>query len=262
MNLADDFLAPREAWPHVRTAAARALELDSTLADAHTFLGAVLQWYEKDLPGAEKELRQAIKLNPSDANARFNLGRLLVLGGRTEEGLTEYRRAVVLDPLSALWRFGVADALVWSVSADAAMTVAREALNVDPNIGITYEVLGNIHFAKGDLVQAASAFRRAEELGWTKASFGRAVVYARSGQPDSARRIAQRWESEATRRWVAPDLIAGIYATLGERDKAFQLLEQAYEERAGYLLMLRVRPDLIPLRGDPRFVALARKLGI
>ena len=262
MNLADDFIAPKEAWPHVRTAATRALELDSTLADAHTFLGAVLQWYEKDLSGAERELRQAMKLNPSDANARFNLGRLLVLSGRTAEGLAEYRRAVALDPLSALWRYGLAEALVWTDSADAAMTVAREALQVDPNIGITYEVLGNIHFAKGDLVQAASAFRRAEELGWTKASFGRAVVYARSGQPDSARRIAQRWESEATRRWVAPDLIAGIYATLGERDKAFRLLERAYEERAGYLLMLHVRPDLIPLRGDPRFVALARKLGI
>jgi serine/threonine-protein kinase len=241
MNLADDFIAPTEAWPHARTAAARALELDSTLADAHTFLGAVLQWYEKDLPGAERELRQAMKLNPSDANARFNLGRLLVLSGRTGEGLVEYRRAVGLDPLSALWRYGLAEALVWTDSVDAAMTVAREALEVDPNIGSTYEVLGNIHFAKGDLAQAASAFRRAEELGWTKASFGRAVVYARSGQPDSARGIAHRWESEATRRWVAPDLIAGIYATLGERDKAFRLLEQAYEERAGYLLMLHVR---------------------
>jgi eukaryotic-like serine/threonine-protein kinase len=262
MNLADDFIAPKEAWPQVRAAAGSALELDSTLADAHTFLGAALQWYEKDLRGAERELQRAIKLNPNDANARFNLGRLLVLTDRTEEGLVEYRNAVVLDPLSALWRYGLAEALVWTDSLDAALAVVREALEVDPNIGITHEVLGHIHFAKGELAQAASAYRRAEELGWTKASFGRALVYARSGQPDSARRIAQRWEREAARRWVAPDLIAGIYATLGERDKAFQLLEHAYEERAGYLLMLHVRADLIPLRGDPRFAALARKLGL
>jgi tetratricopeptide (TPR) repeat protein len=123
-------------------------------------------------------------------------------------------------------------------------------------------VLGNIYFAKGDLTQAGVAFERAEELGWTSASFGRAMVYALSGKPDSARQIAKRWEAEASRRWVAPDLIAGIYATLGEREKAFQLLEKAYQERAGYLLMLQVRADLIPLRRDARFATLARKLGL
>jgi serine/threonine-protein kinase len=262
MLLADDFIAPKEAWPRVRTAAGRALELDSTLADAHTFLGAVLQWYEKNLPEAEREFRRAVTLNPNDANARFNLGRLLVLTRRPEHGLEEYRKAVALDPLSALWQYGLAEALVWTGSVDAAMATAHKALSLDPNIGIAHEVLGSIYFAKGELGQAGEAYQRAEELGWTKASFGRAMVHARFGHPDSARRIAQRWETESVRRWVAPDLIAGIYATLGERDKAFRLLEEAYEERAGYLLMLRVRADLIPLRGDPRFAALARKLGL
>jgi serine/threonine-protein kinase len=262
MMLADDFIAPKDAWPRVRAAAGRALALDSTLADAHTFLGAVLQWYEKDLPGAERELRRAVSLNPSDANTRFNLGRLLVLTGRPGDGLLEYRKAVVLDPLSALWQYGLAEALVWTDSLDAAMVTARKALALDPSIGSAHEVLGSIHFAKGDLARAGSSYRRAEELGWTKASFGRALVQARSGQPDSARLVAQRWERESSVRWVAPDLIAGIYATLGERDKAFRLLEQAYQERAGYLLMLRVRADLVPLRDDPRFEALARRLGL
>jgi serine/threonine-protein kinase len=262
MLLADDFIAPKEAWPRVRTAASRALELDSTLADAHTFLGAVLQWYEKDLPEAEREFRRAVRLNPNDANARFNLGRLLVLTGRPEQGLGEYRKAVVLDPLSALWQYGLAEALVWAGSLDAAMATAHKALALDPNLGFTHQVLGTIYFAKGALAQAGAAYQRAEELGWANASFGRAMVYALSGHPDSARRIARRWETEAARRWVAPDLIAGIYATLGEREKAFRLLEKAYEERAGYLLMLQVRADLIPLRDDPRFAALARKLGL
>jgi TolB-like protein/tetratricopeptide (TPR) repeat protein len=262
MLLADDFIAPKEAWPRVRTAAGRALGLDSTLADAHTFLGAALQWYEKDLPEAQREFRRAVKLNPSDANARMNLGRLLVLTGRPEEGLAEYRKAVVLDPLSALWQYALAEALVWTDSVDRAMATARKALELDPNVGITHEVLGTIHFARGDLAQAGAAYRRAEELGWPKASFGRAIVYALTGHPDSARSIAQRWEREASRRWVAPDLIAGIYAALGEREKAFGLLERAYEERAGYLLMLQVRADLVPLRADPRFAALARKLGL
>jgi tetratricopeptide (TPR) repeat protein len=262
MMLADDFIAPREAWPRVRLAAGRALGLDSTLADAHTHLGAVHQWYEKELPGAERELRQAVSLNPSDANTRFNLGRLLVLTGRPEEGLAEYRKAAALDPLSALWQYGLAEALVWTDSLGAAMATARLALELDPNLGIAHEVLGHIHYAQGQLPQAAASYRRAEELGWDKASFGRALVYARSGQPDSARRIAQRWEAEAEHRWVAPDLIAGVYATLGEREKAFELLEKAYEERAGYLLMLQVRPDLSPLRGDPRFATLARRLGL
>jgi eukaryotic-like serine/threonine-protein kinase len=262
MLLADDFIAPKEAWPRVQTAASRALELDSTLADPHTSLGAVLQWFEKDLPPAERHFRRAVKLNPSDANARFNLGRLLILTGRPNEGLVEYRKAVGLDPLSAMWQYGLAEALVWTDSTDAALTTARKALALDPNIGIAHQVLGTIYFAKGALAQAGAAFQRAEELGWVTGSFGRATVYALSGHADSARLIARRWESEAARRWVAPDLIAGIYATLGEREKAFRLLEKAYEERAGYLLMLQVRADLIPLRGDPRFAALVRKLGL
>jgi serine/threonine-protein kinase len=262
MLLADDFIAPKEAWPRVRIAAGRALDADSTLADAHTFLGAALQWYEKDLPGAEQEFRRAVTLNPSDANARFNLGRLLVLTGRSEEGLAECRKAVVLDPLSAIWQYGLSEALLWSDSADAAMATARKALALDPNVGPAHEVLGSIYFAKGELAEAAEAYRRAEELGWTKASLGLAIVHARSGHPDSAKRIARRWEMEATRRWVAPDLIAGIYASLGEHEEAFRLLEQAYRDRAGYLLMLNVREDLAPLRGDRRFEALARKLGL
>ena len=262
MMLADDFVAPREAWPKVRAAALRALELDSTLADAHTLLGAVLQWYEKDLTAAERELRLAMTLNPNDANTRFNLGRLLVLTGRAPRGLDEYRRAIALDPLSAVWFEELGRALVWTGQFDAAMAPARQALALDPDLAITHEVLGNIHFAKGALEQAGLAYRRAEQLGWTNASFGRAMVYAASGHPDSARQIAHRWEVESARRWVAPDLIAGIYATLGDHDKAFRLLEQAYRERAGYLLMLQVRPDLASLRGDPRFTSLARKLGL
>jgi len=262
MMLADDFVAPREAWPKVRMAALRALELDSASADAHTLLGAVLQWYEKDLTGAERELRLAMTLNPNDANTRFNLGRLLVLTGRASEGLDEYRRAIALDPLSAIWVEELARALVWAGQVDAAMSTARQALALDPDLAITHEVLGNIHFAKGALEPAGLAYRQAEQLGWTNASFGRAMVHAASGHPDSARQIAQQWEVEAARRWVAPDLIAGIYAALGEHDKAFRLLEQAYQKRAGYLLMLHVRPDLMSLRGDPRFTSLARKLGL
>jgi eukaryotic-like serine/threonine-protein kinase len=262
MMLADDFVAPDEAWPKVRAAALRALERDSTLAEAHTFLSAALQWYDKDLTAAERELRRAMALNPNDANTRFNLGRLLVLTGRAREGLDEYSRATQLDPLSTLWFAGLAEGLLWVGEMDSARAAARQALALEPDFALAYKLLGDIHLAQDELEQAGEAYRRGEELGWTQARVGRAMVYAASGHADSARRIAQRWELEATRRWVAPDLIAGIYATLGDTDRAFRLLEQANREHAGYLLMLNVRPDLAPLRNDPRFALLARKLGL
>ena len=260
MMLADDFVAPNEAWPKVRAAALRALELDSTVADAHTFLSAALQWYDKDLTGAERELRRALALNPNDANTRFNLGRLLVLTGRAREGLEEYTRATQLDPLSALWFTGLAEALLWMGRLDSATAAARQALALERDFGLAHRILGDIHLAHGALEKAGGTCAPRSWL--DPGEVGRAMVYAASGHPDSARRIAQRWEVEATRHWVAPDLIAGIYATLGDTGKAFRLLEEAYREHAGYLLMLNVRQDLAPLRGDPRFALLVRKLGL
>ena len=262
MSLADDFVAPRDAWPKVRVAALRALQLDSTVADAHTLLGDVHQWYEKDLQGAEHEFNRALDLNPNEANAHFNLGRLLVLTARPEAGIDQYEQAILLDPLAPVWPEELARALVWSGYPDSALSAVRRALELDPNLALAHDALGFVHFARAAYMEAAASFERAETLGWPNASFGRAMVYAAVGRQGEAKRVAEQWEREAARRWVPLDLVAGVYAMCGEPERAFQLLERAYRERAGYLLMLQVRPDLMSLRDDPRFTDLAERLGL
>ena len=249
MNLADDFIAPKEAWPRVRTAAGRALELDSTLADAHTFLGAVLQWYEKDLPGAERELRRAVKLNPSDANARFNLGRLLVLsGGRRKAWRSTGRRSSSTRsrPCGGMhsrrrWYGPTRRTRPWRSARRPWRSTPTSALPMRCSAPSTGQG-GARPGGRGLPTRRAARVDQGELRAstWCMPAPGSPI------QRDVSRGDGRR---KPGRRWVAPDLIAGIYATLGERDRAFGLLEQAYEERAGYLLMLQVRPDLVPLEG-------------
>lgn len=264
------FVLPSEAMPRAESAALRAIELDATVAEAHASLALVRMFYERDWPGAEKEFRRALRLNPSYAAAHDWFAIYLMATGRAEEALASIRRAQELDPLSLVVNTDVACALYYARRFDDSIRQCRWVLETEPNfvtahfrIGLAYEQLGRYD-------EAAEAFRNAIALsaddskaeamaafkGGADARASLAHTHALKGDREAARGILAGLEEQAARAYVPPHDIAMIYSALGEADKAFEWLGMAYKERFSLLVLLELDPRFDHLRADPRLKTL------
>ncbi len=261
------FMLPSEAMPKAKAAALRAIELDTTVAEAHASLALVRMFYERDWPGAEKDFRQALRLNPSYAAAHDWFAIYLMSKGRTEEALASIRKAQELDPLSLIINTDVACALYYARRFDDSIRQCRWVLEAEPNfvtahfrIGLAYEQLGRY-------AEAVEAFQSAIALsaddtkasavaafkGGADARASLAHTYALQGAREAARGILSELEEHAGHAYVPPHDIAMIYSALGEKDKAFEWLRLAYQERFSLLVLLELDPRFDSLRADPRF---------
>ena len=263
VSLADDWVAPREAYPAAKEAARRALELDPDHAGGHRMLGQVHMNYDWELAGAEREERRAIELNPNDAEAHATLALLLTIVGRGDEGEPYVERAAALDPVS--WVVGTRTARTYLLSGryEDAIGEATRTLEMNPRSSLGHRWLGDALLVQGKAQDALAVYRRglAASPGYLRLRSGEARALAALGRRDEARRIAGDLEQEAERRYVRAEEIAGIWAALGDRDRAFRWLDRAYEERSAGMPFLAY-PMYDPLRSDPRFRALERKVGL
>ncbi len=264
-NLAVDWLIPpAEAMPKAKEAARKALELDDTLAEAHTSLACVYFWYDWDWPAAEREFRRALDLNPNYAGAHTYYGWYLTWMGRTDEGLAENRRAESLDPLSTEASMLLGWGLYYSRRYDEAVTQLRKTLDLDPNSWPTYEMLGHAYAQQSRFPEAIAALQKAREIedqiSVPLAGLGQA--YAVSGRRAEARQSLDELLARSRRRQVPAYTIAAIYAGLGDKDQAFAWLEKAYADRSWYMTSLKVDPKFDSLRFDPRFKDLVRRVGL
>jgi eukaryotic-like serine/threonine-protein kinase len=252
--LADDWLAPKDAYPKAERAARRALALDSTLAEGYWALYSPLFFYHWNVPAAERALRRATELQP-DGEAHTYYAGFLLFVGRLPEAEAETRRALVLDPLSPFVNQGLAAIYLRSGRPREALAQARKTVALDPSYALGRYTLADIYRAQGMFTEALDEYRRAEELGWRSASVGRALTYAAMGRTEEARRIAREWEQEAQQRYVRPGQIAIIYASLGDREAAFRWLDRAIEARDNSSLVWSRLwdPGWDPVRADPRF---------
>jgi tetratricopeptide (TPR) repeat protein len=257
--LADDWLAPRVAYPKAERAARRALELDSTFAGAYYALAQPLFWYRWDIAGAERVLRRAIALKP-DANAIEYYGDYLMFVGRLSEAEVQVRQALSLNPLSPSPHETLSRIALASRQIDEALEEARKAVPLDPNYALAHQSLADAYRAKGMFTQALTEYGRAEDLGWYWAPTGRALTFAQMGRAAEARRIARQLEAESAQRYVSPDKIAVIYSRLGDHDAAFRWLERSFEERSMAWAASKDLPDWDPIRNDPRFDAMLRRM--
>lgn len=262
-ELADDWLAPGEAYPRSRQAAERALALDSTLGEAHSALAQYLLLYERDFAGAEREYRRAAALNPRDPDPHHQMARGLAARGRMSEAFAEAQRAVVLDPYQLAAGFQLARILLWARQFDRAAAQARQTLALDPSHARTSFVLGEALLAMGADSAALATLRRTHELRHSSQADSRlARALALTGHQVEARALLDSLVALEPERYVSPDFIAAVYAALGEPDRAFLWLNRAEERRAAPLNWLAVNPDWDPIRSDPRLAALLRRLGL
>jgi Tfp pilus assembly protein PilF len=263
-NLSNLFMPPREAMPRVREAAERALALDDSLAQAHTCLALALVWYDWDFANGEKEFRRAIALNANDADAHKLYGDFLAAMGRFDEAIVEKRRAEQLDPLGVTVSWDVGRTLLYAGRYDEAIEQAKRTLDLDPSFPYVYYLQAQIEYRKGNLPQALALMQRSMQLGGHTqlliTTWG--MMNARAGNRDEAMHAIDELRTRAAGTYTLPLFLARIYTALGNNDEAMKNLEKMYDDRSESAVWLNVDTSLEPLRKDPRFIALIRKVGL
>ncbi len=259
-------LPPGEKIPKAKMAAMKALELDDTLAEAHTSLARAMTTYDWDWRGAEREFQRAIELNPNYAIAHQWYCGYLEAMGRTPEAIAEGKRALELDPLSPIITFEMGLGFFYARDYDKAIEYYQKTLELDPDFPPAHGQLPAAYEQKRMYDQAITGFQKGTNLKgsreWYFSLSGLAHVYAVSGNKGEAQKLLSEMKDLSVRQYVPADRIALIYAGLGDKDEAFAWLEKAYDERSFNMTWLKVEPRWDSLRSDPRFADLVRRLGL
>ena len=254
--------SPADSFPQARAAAKKALELDDTLAEAHSSLAFSLAHYDFDLEQSLKEFERAIQLNPNYATARhWYSNNPLVELGQFDRAIAEGKRAVELDPLSLIISADLGEDYFFARRYDEAIAQLRKTIEMDPRFHYAHWNLGEVWQLKSQLNEAISEYRKAVELNddpFVFALLGQA--YARAGQREEAQRILSRLSEEARSRYVHAYSFALMYLALGDKERAIDEMERAYRERGRDVVLVNVDPMLDDLRGHPRFEALVQKV--
>ena len=264
-GLADSYVvpmnerAPRDAMPKAKAAALRALQIDDSLAEAHTSLARVLQAYEWNWKEAEKEFKRAIELNPRYAVAHQWYGGYFASIGHREEAVEERRIALELDPLSTPMNFDLGQAFYFRREYDKALEQFNKTLELDPGFPSAILYIPLVYSQKGMHEEAIGSVRQVPESSVGTAILG--YVLAAGGREPEARQQLAELKRLRGRGYVSAVLIAYVHAGLGEKDEALAWLEKGYEERAHHMQFLKVEPRWDSLRSDPRFADVVRRIG-
>ena len=250
--------SPHESFPRAKAAALKALELDETTAEAHAALAEIKVYYERDWTGAEQAYRRALELNPTLSEAHRHYAWYLLLFGHVDEALARIKRARDVDPLTPLYPTELGQQYQWFGRYDEAMDAVLEALDLNPDFPMGLYVLGTLYAQKDMYDKAIEAHQKATVGNPVWGRWGLAHTYALAGRREDARKIAAELAEQGNpmHYWS----LAEIYTALGEKDEAFRWLEAAYEYPHPWTPWIGKNPFLEPLRDDPRFQDLLRRM--
>ncbi|MEX1185412.1 MAG: protein kinase [Gemmatimonadaceae bacterium] len=263
-RLADDWVAPDEAYPQAKMIAMRALQSEPDLAEAMTSVGKVLAWYEWDFAGAEQHLRRAVSLAPNDADAHWAFGSVLPTVGQLGEGMAEIRKALTLNPLDPWYSRWLARYLLYAGDYSGAIAQGEKIVELDENFFLAYIDLGSARLAQGEPEKALEWYQKGQRLESSVRSYDAFIVRALAelDRRDEAEEILARLEEEGRQHYVRWEIVAMGYAALGKNNEAFASLERAYQTRSGGLIYLHLEPGYKTLRADPRYDDLVRRIGL
>jgi len=255
-------MTPKEALPRAKAAAIKALELDSTLGEAHNSLAFCLDGFDWDFPSAGKEFQRALELNPGYATAHHWYAWHLSLLGRYDEAIEEMRKAENLDPLSLIINADLAEILLLAHSYDESIRQSRKTIEMDPNFALAHNQLGQAYLQKQLSDEAITELQKAVQLsaGSPTCLANLARAYASSGKKSEAAKLLSDLKRRSSPRYSHAPEIAVVYAALGDKNQAMTWLEKGYEERFNPGVLLR--PGFDPLRSDPRFQEVVRRIGL
>ena len=257
-------LPPNQAFPKAETAAKKALELDSTLAEAHVSLGYSKLVYEWNLSEAEKELARALQLRPDYATGHQFYAYYLTAIGNLGAAIAERKRALELDPVNPLLTSALGEAFYQNREFDRTIEQNSKSLQLDPSYAIALVNIGRAYEMKGMHPQARDSFEKVLAV----APDDPAVLaligheYALSGEKAKAAGTISKLQQLSTHKYVPAIYVALVYTGLHDLDHSFAWLDKAFNERSEYLVYLPTEPLADPLRGDPRFSQLLQRLGL
>jgi len=260
---ADADLDPKKAYELSREAAMRALSINPDLAEAHVSMANELFYGEWKWAGADREYKRALELKPTYEEAHHSYSHYLTLAGRHQEAIEESQLLLRLDPLSSHMNSHLGLAYVKAGRFEEALEQFKKAIALDPNYLRVYGHLGYAYESHKMFPEAITSYKKGVSLaGETlegQADLARALI--EGGEKKEGLLILRRLESEATRRYVSPVDLAGIYTVLGDHEKALTLLESALEQRNGRLLFIHQYHEFDPLRISPRFTRILQAIG-
>lgn len=258
--LADAYVAPLEAYPKVRDAAVRALELDDEEAEAHVYLAETKRILDWDLDGAEAEFNRALEIDPNSTPSNYFVAALHAARGNRDKALEYLQRTSKIDPAS-LWVSNFACELYRYFGLyDEAIAAGERALQLDPTFAHYGEpALAAVYREMGRFDDAIALYRKAREF-TGRPGFGLAITYARMKQREKA---LEALEGAVAGWGYRPgDAIAHVHVTLGAYDDAIRELEHACEQRSSSLHGVGIAPEFVPLRSDKRFKSILQRIGL
>jgi TolB-like protein/DNA-binding winged helix-turn-helix (wHTH) protein/Flp pilus assembly protein TadD len=253
---------PADLLGKAKAGAARALALDPNSSEAHAVLSMVKLDYDWDRDASEREVLEAIRLNPSSVQAHQYYSSTLTTMGRVDEAIREARRAMELDPLSAIAGTSLAIRYWYAGRIDEAIAEFHKTLETSPEFAVAHWGLGQCYRAKGETRQEIEELQRAVTLSGNSAYMRAhlAYGYARSGDRAKAEEIRRQLETERQQRYASPYHAALISAGLGDRSAMMQALERAFIDRSGWMVFLGVEPEFASVRQAPEFTRLLARV--
>jgi eukaryotic-like serine/threonine-protein kinase len=260
----NSYLPPKDAFPKGKAAAMSALEIAPDLGEAHTALAAVLWLHDWRWPEARKESQRALELDPCYPTANHYCAECLMTLGRHAEALTRMKKSLELDPLSLIINVAIGWAYYHARQYDEGVAQLLRTVELDPNYPMTCWILGLLYRKTARYDLAISAGKKAVNLsgGSPLMRAALAQTFATAGAAQEAIQILDDLQKLAKERYVVPHFFAGIYAGLGDHDRALEYLEKSYAEHCHWLIYLHIDPSLDDLRNDPRFQDLLRRVGL
>jgi eukaryotic-like serine/threonine-protein kinase len=257
---------PNENYARAKEATLKALEIDDTLGEAHGQLAEIKATYDWDLAGAEREFHRALELNPNYAATHWGYGVALLHEGRFVDAINEEKRAVELDPLSLPNNRALGAAFYFARQYDQAIEQGRKTLELDPNFTPSHSDLGLAYLQKFMYEESIAEFEKTLGIspGNQGSLTGLGYAYAVAGRRAEAQKVLDQLNERSKQMYISPRLMARLYVGLGEKDKAFAYLEKSYQDRsiAFGFGTINVDPTFDPLRSDPRFADLLRRMNL
>jgi TolB-like protein/tetratricopeptide (TPR) repeat protein len=253
---------PLRSYREARVNASKALALDDSLAEAHTAIAYVVGCCDWDWTAAEQEIKRSIELDPNYATAHLWYGRFLSALSRDSEAISEMRLALQLDPTSLAINANLAAALLHAGQEDKALEQGLATVQMEPHFPLGHVWLGFVYERLGKLPEALREFQTTAQLiPGVKSEANLAWIYAVSGKKSEARAVLERLQKAKEKgRYLTPSALAGVYAALGETDRAFQLLDEACADRDPWLVDMRVDETFALLRSDPRYAKILERM--
>jgi TolB-like protein/DNA-binding winged helix-turn-helix (wHTH) protein/Tfp pilus assembly protein PilF len=270
VGLADSYLMlagrglmpAREAIPKAKAAVKTALQIDDELGEAHASLGHI-RLHDWDWEGLDSEFQRAIELNPGYAIAYYYYSEYLMTTGKSEASIAMVKKVQEIDPVSPVLNATLPSQYYFARMYDPAIDYLRKAIEIDPSHFLLHLRLADVYLQKGMTKEAVEEKLKAAALSGRSAETvaGLGQAYAAAGMTEQARSMLEELKQISKSRYVSPYSVSKIYTALGDNARAFQSLEQAYEERNVDMIELKADPVFDNIRSDPRFAELLHKVG-